>query len=175
MLLAVIALAVSIATYLLSRKLPNENKIFEEKINTYHVLIKAINDTVGVIFSAINEYDSLKAERRGDIDERADELNDDIDDAFNSLEDTIAESTLVLPDTILDLLYLFLDMINKDEYLDNYRKPSRFEKFKAEVNEAFDGLVVAMQEDLGFEKLDSGLKHRTGGKRSTKSLIEDEA
>lgn len=174
LLLAVIALAVSIATYLLNRKLPNENKIFDEKIRCYHALIKVMNDTVVVIFSAIREYDALKVERARDIDEQADELNDDIDDAFNALEDVIAENTLVLPGVILDQLYLFLDLINKEEYLDTYRRPKQMAKLQATVNEAFDRLVVAMQEDLGFEKLDSSLKHRTGGKRTVASLGDDE-
>jgi len=65
----------------------------------------------------------------------------------------------------LEQLYNFLDIINKNEYLKTYRRSSKREQFENEINDVFDKLVVSMQDDIGFEKLDSGLKYRTGGKR----------
>jgi len=93
--IAVAAFVLSLKAFLLSRKLPNENKIFEEKIRVYHVLIKATNETSSVILSCIDDYDWLKKERDQELDEEAEEMNEDIDDAFKSLEDAIAENSLV--------------------------------------------------------------------------------
>jgi hypothetical protein len=172
--LSVAAIIISLLTYLLSRKMANENKIFEEKIRCYHTLIKAINDTVGIIFTGINDYRILKMDKSPNLQDEKDEINDEIDDAVFALEDIIAENCLLIPDKILELLYASLDLLDKDEYLETYRSEKKMEKFEDDINEQFDAVVVAMQVDLHFKKLDHGLKRRTGGYKSQKTENEQD-
>lgn len=163
--IAIVAFGVSLSAYRLSRKLPNENKIFEEKIRCYHTLIKAMNQAVGEILVCLNEYAENKRQKAPDLSELEDELNEAINDAFFELENAISENSLVVPNNVLAKAYEFLDLLDKPEYLKKYFKDSDFNKFEGELNEFFDIVVVAMQDDIGFEKLDNSLKRRTGGKR----------
>jgi hypothetical protein len=171
--IAVLALAISVATYLLSRKMPNENKIFEEKIDAYHAVIKAMNDYVAVLLACINEYLIQKADKHPDLKALAAALNQKIDEAFLDMEDGIAENSLLIPDDIVEDIYEFMDTLSEIDYLNRSLSFTKLDKLEDDINEAFDIVVTAMQQDLGFQKLNKGLKRRTGGQRITFEVIAE--
>ena len=172
--IAVLALAVSLATYLLSRKMPNENKIFEEKIHAYHSVIKAMNDYVAVLLAFVNEYLIQKAAKYPDLKALAAVLNQKIDEAYLDMEDKIAENSLLIPDDIIEEIYAFMDVLNGIDYLHRSVSFTKLDKVEEDINEAFDAVITTMQEDLGFQKLNKGLRRRTGGQRRTFEIIADE-
>jgi len=50
-LISIAALIVAALAYILNRRQPNENKIFEEKIRSYHEIIKVLNQSLNDIFA----------------------------------------------------------------------------------------------------------------------------
>lgn len=72
--ISIVAIGISTLAYRLSLKLPNENKIFEEKIKTYHELIKAMNTVIVEILICINSYVKLKKEEAPELENEADQL-----------------------------------------------------------------------------------------------------
>jgi len=163
---AVVAACASVVTvlnYRLSRKLANENKLYEEKIRSYHVVIKALNEASARYLDCAGDY--LTGEEKGNgTKELFDTLNDELDKSFYALEDAIYENSLVIPDKIMRKIYHFLDLLDMDEFLNEMLGDGRLEEFEDSINVLFDKIINAMRKDLSFEKLDIGLKKRISGK-----------
>jgi len=167
-IISVAAFAISVLAYLQSRKLPNENKIFEEKIRVYHDLIKIMNEAINEIFGCINEYiDDGKTNRL------ADELHDAIDDAIYSVEDAITNNSLVLPEEVLEKLNAFLELLDKPEYLEKYSTPKKFKQLDNEVERYFNEAIDVMRQDLAFDKLNRGLRRRISGSKVLEEMTAE--
>ncbi len=169
-IISLAALVVAGLAYRLNRRLPNENKIFDEKIRVYHEIIKCLNEALNEIVGCIEDYYENKKSKEHSAKEFAYELNGDIDDAINSVEDVIANNSLVLPEIVLEKLTDFFDFLDEPEYLERYSKPADFEKLRETLDLHFNNAVDAMRNDLEFEKLDTGLRSRIKGNRISKFI-----
>ena len=169
-LIAIAAFIVSMLAFLQSRKLPNENKIFEEKIKVYHELIWVMNATVNEIFGCINEFAKNEKSKTDDREELEDDLNGALDDAIYALEDAITDNALVIPDKLVDKLSDFLELLDREEYLNTYADRREFEKLDEELEDAFNRIIDAMRKDLDFDILNKGLRSRIRGHKRLRFL-----
>lgn len=163
------AMIVAALAYRLNRKLPNENKIFEEKIKAYNEVIKVNNDAVNEIIGCINEYSNHQDLKGLERKELMDELNDAIDDALNSAEDIITNSSLILPKQIYDQLVEFLDILDQQEYLNELNDKIKLTKWLETIDKAFDNFVETMRKEIEYDALNSGLISRTRSSRSSQA------
>ncbi|WEA01814.1 hypothetical protein [Mucilaginibacter sp. SJ] len=161
--IAVCAFILGFLNYWMSRKLPNENKIFEEKIKAYQVLIKVLNETAATFIECSNEFEDIRSEG-GNIKSAKEELNGQLDESYYKLEDTIYEQSLVVPDSILEKIYDYFDLLDHEEFLEEMATGGKVEEFEEKTNDYFDAIVNEMRRDLSFDKLNVGLKKRIGGK-----------
>jgi Txe/YoeB family toxin of Txe-Axe toxin-antitoxin module len=168
--IAIAAFIVSLLAFRQSRKLPNENKIFEEKIRVYHEFIKVMNAAVNEIFGCINEFAENEKTKAIDRKELEDDLNSALDDAIYSFEDAITDNALIIPDKLVDKLSNFLEFLDKDEYLKTYASPGKFEKLEEEIDDAFNRIIDDMRNDLDFDILNKGLRKRMKGNKRLRFL-----
>ncbi len=169
-IISIAAFIISLLAYRQSLKLPNENKIFEEKIRVYHDLIKIMNEAINEIFGCINEFAENKKTKEFDEKELKDDFNDAIDAAIYSVEDAITDNSLVLPDKVVVKLTGFLELLDKDEYLDTYVSLEEFEKLDTTIEEAFNEAIDIMRKDLDFDILNKGLRKRIRGNNAFRIL-----
>ena len=166
-IISIAAFIISVLAFLQSRKLPNENKIFEEKIKAYLDLIKGVNEAVNIISDCIDDY--VTSNKKKEI---IDELHEEIDNAIFSIEDLRTNSLILLPDEVLDKLDEFLDLFDNQEYLQTYSTTIKSSEHKKEIDRYFDNLVTVIREDLAIEKLNNGLRRRISGTKHLKA-VED--
>jgi len=173
-LISIAALIIAALAYVLNRKQPNENKIFEEKIRSYHDIIKVLNQSLNDIFATIEEYAENK-EKAGDrLAVYADIMHGAIDEAYFAVEDVITNNSLTLPDEVGEKLTYFLRLLDKEEYLEKYNSPKSLKSFDTKTNNEFNKIIDAMRVDLEFEQLNKGLKNRLRGSKALRLLkIED--
>ena len=171
-LIAIAAFIVSLLAFRQSRKLPNENKIFEEKIKVYHELIQVLNTTINEIFACINEFAENEKSKAIDRIILEDDLNGALDDAIYAFEDAITDNSLVIPNKLIDKLSNFLELLDKEEYLKSYVDREEFEKLDEEVEEAFNSIIDAMRNDLDFDILNKGLRKRIRGHKRLRFLTK---
>lgn len=170
-IIAACAFVLSFLNYRTSRHLPNENKIFEEKIKTYQTIIAALNNSAAVFIDCAKKFHELKRSP-GSHRNAEDQLNDELDKSYLLLEDTVHEQALLLPDLIVDLIYNYFELLDDEDFLDDHLEAANLDKFEAELNNRYDKIVDAMRADIAFEKLDTGLKKRTGGRhRGAKKVL----
>ncbi|TFF37657.1 hypothetical protein [Mucilaginibacter psychrotolerans] len=156
------AFVISCLNYRVSRRLPNENKLFEEKFRSYRSVITALNTAGAVYIECANEFHELKLSER-ELRKAKDELNDELAKAYYLMEDTAYEQTLVLPDEVLEPIDDFFDLFSQEDFLNDVAKAGKVDAFEEKLNDLFDAVINAMREDLAFDKLDKGLKRRIGG------------
>ncbi|WPU94690.1 hypothetical protein SNE25_04045 [Mucilaginibacter sabulilitoris] len=155
------AFIVSCLNYRVSRKLPNENKLFEEKFKSYRAVIAALNTAAAVYLECAHEYQILELPAR-ELVKAKEELEEELAKAYYLMEDTIYEQTLVLPDEVLEPIDNFFALFNHDDFLNDTAKAGKTDEFETQINDIFDDVIDAMREDLAFNKLDKGLKKRIG-------------
>lgn len=173
-LISIAALIVAVLAYALNRKQPNENKIFEEKIRSYHEIIKVLNQSLNDIFATLEEYAENKEKAGEHLAVYADTMHGAIDEAYYAVEDVITNNSLTLPDDVGEKLTAFLKLLDKDEYLEKYNSPKSLNSFDNKTNNEFNKIVDAMRADLEFEQLNKGLKNRLRGNKALRLLkIED--
>ncbi len=159
------ALFISALAFLQSRKLPNENKIFEEKIKAYLDLIKGVNEAANIISDCIDVY--VTSSKKKEI---IDELHEEIDNAIFAIEDLRNNSLILLPDEVVDKLDEFLKLFDNQEYLQTYSTSKKSFEHQMEIDGRFDKLVIVIRQDLAIDKLNNGLRKRISGSKVLKKL-----
>ncbi|GAA4084187.1 hypothetical protein [Mucilaginibacter panaciglaebae] len=160
--------------YRTSRKMPNENKLFEEKFKSYRSVIAALNTAAAVYIECANEFHDLKGSAQT-LRKVKDELDGELSKAYYLMEDTVYEQTLVLPDEVLECVDNFFELFAREDFLEETPKAGKTDQFEEQINDRFDEVINAMREDLAFEKLDAGLQKRIGSRRgrTTAAAIEE--
>lgn len=85
---------ISWVTYQTNRQLPNENKLFDEKVRSYRNVVRAINTAAATYIECGYDYYYLKKAAQLDL---KDKIDDTLIKAYNLMEDTVHEQMLVLP------------------------------------------------------------------------------
>jgi hypothetical protein len=153
--------------YRTSRKMPNENKLFEEKFRSYRSVIAALNTAAAVYIECANELHEFKGSSQA-LRKVQDEMDDELIKAYFLMEDTVYEQTLVLPDEVLECIDDYFDLFSQEDFLEEAAKAGKTEQFEERLNNLFDAVINAMREDLAFEKLDAGLQKRIGSRHRRK-------
>lgn len=161
------ALLVSWLNYRVNRKLPNENKLFEEKFRSYRSVVAAMNTAAAVFVECGHEFQGLDIAGKA-LSDAKDELDGELTKAYYLMEDTVYEQTLVLPDGVLESVDNFLDLFGQEDFLVETSSARKTDQFETDVNDRFDAVINAMREDLAFDKLDTGLRKRIGGRQRNK-------
>ncbi|GGA95957.1 hypothetical protein [Mucilaginibacter rubeus] len=160
-LIAASAFIVALLNYRISRKLPNENKLFEEKFKSYRNVIAAMNTAGAVYVQCANVFWDMKSSGKS-LKKVKDKIDMELTKAYYLLEDTVQEQILLLPDEVLEHIDNYFDVFNKENFPENITKEKEIEEFENGLNELFDSVVNSMRDDLAIEKLDNGLKKRIG-------------
>lgn len=160
---------VALLNYLLGRKLPNENKLFEEKFRSYRSVVAALNTAAAVFIECANEYDNLTVSRK-ELEEIKDELDYELNKAYFLMEDTIHEQMFVLSEEVLGFIDDYFELFDQEDFLLEMVKPGKSDEFEKQVNNIFDVIIDAIRKDLSLEKLDKGLKKRIGSNRRVRRL-----
>jgi hypothetical protein len=162
------ASVVSWLNYRVNRRLPNENKLFEEKFRSYRSVVAAMNTAAAVYVECGIELQDLDLTGKA-LRDAKDELNDELAKAYYLMEDTVYEQTLVLPDEVLAPVDDFIDLFGQEDFLEETAKSAKTDQFEAQLNDRFDAVINAMREDLSLEKLDTGLRKRIGGRQRNRN------
>jgi signal transduction histidine kinase len=162
-IISAIAIVVSIAGYLLNRKMLNQNKVFDEKIKAYQEILKAINHVLNTVINGLYEGQEIIKNKRTNWEDRLDELADQVDDAIDQMNDIIIVNALVLPSAVIEQLDRFSDFID-DIYVEEVlEKETKLDHLNQLLNDRFKELFNMMRNDLNADKLNHGLEKRIRG------------
>lgn len=168
------AIYITWLNYRVNRKMPNENKLFDEKFKSYRSVITVFNTIAAVYIECGNEFHDLNGSAQV-IRKAKEELNDELAKAYYAMEDTVYEHTLVLPDEVLKRIDDYFDLFNQEDFLEEIARVGKTDQFDEKLNDLFDEVINAMREDLAFDKLDMGLKKRIGSRHRVASKLADDA
>ena len=172
-IISVFALIITWMNFRISRKMPNENKLFEEKFQSYRSVILVINKAAGVYLESANGFQDVKGPSQI-IKTAKDNFNKDLDKVYFLMEDTIYEQMLVLSDEVLEAIYSYIELFDQEDFLEQTATAGKTDEFEEKLNDLFDEVIDAMREDLAFDKLDKGLKNRIGSRHRSKVTVSSE-
>lgn len=165
--IAASALIIAWRTYYTNRLLPNENKLFEEKIRSFRNVIVALNTAAAVYIECGNEFHEFKESDQRKFKE---EIDLELSKAYYLMEDTVHEQMLILSDEVIEKIDSYFELFDQEDFLMETAKSGNTEQFEDKLNTIFDAVVNTMREDLAFEKLDKRLSRRIGSRQPTKVI-----
>jgi len=83
------AFVLSILVYRMNRRLPNENKIYEEKLKVYQAIIKTYNQCSGLFLYRLDKYLEQRLKGSSKLKATATEFNVELDEGYFELEDVV--------------------------------------------------------------------------------------
>lgn len=169
-ILSLIALLVSIGGYFLSRKIENQNIVFQEKIKSYGLITKAINNLSNVVSINLSLGRILSRENTDENDRTLDDLAAELDQAMKHFNDVVLENYLLLPEKIADEFDDFNNSLEKMDIGDILTDDKKYDAFMDKLADKFQGLIFAMRKDLHAENLNRGLSRRIDSSWSYKLL-----
>jgi hypothetical protein len=167
--IAACAFVLAWLSYRLNRKLPNENKLYEEKFRSYRSLMAAMTNGAGVHLQCAYQFEGNDLSG-AELEDFEHDMNEELNKSYFLMEDTLNEQMLVIPDEVLEPIDKYLDLFNQADFLGETVAAGKTAKFEERVNTHFDAVVDAMRHDLSLEKLDAGLQHRIGAQRKVRRL-----
>lgn len=162
-----IAIYISVKAYMLHRKQPNENKIFEEKLRCYSEIIKILNQTLNTLVLGIEDAIFEKMQKADGWKEEIEEIDEEIYEAISLFEDVVFETSIYQPSTISYALSNYLLYFDGDLMI-KYNTTAKLKKYSDELNTGFDKLVNLIRKDIAFEELDNNLRTRISASENLK-------
>lgn len=171
--LSLVALFVSIGGYFLSRKMENQNIVFQEKIKSYGLIITALNNLRNVVSINLSLGRILINEKSQENDERVHELAAELDVAMRHFNDVVVENYLLLPEKIVDCFGEFNTSLEEMDVEGILTDDTKYGTFMEKISGKFEYLILAMRKDLHAEKLNRGLSKRIDSSWSYKLFEKD--
>jgi flagellar biosynthesis/type III secretory pathway chaperone len=161
-IISIIALLVSLASYYFNLKSPNQNKIFDEKIQAYSKITTAIDKAVFALSDGIIEGSELRKEKPKGYKEDLDEIAEGIGEAINEMFDVLMASIILLPTEVHNHLDELATFIDSEENFDIFEKPRQIEPLIEELRKRQEEAIKLMRNDLHSDQLNTGLHKRLG-------------
>lgn len=157
------AFIISVAAYYVNLKLPNQNKIFDEKIRAYGEIATAIDNAVLALSDGIGIGKYLRKDKPKGYTEELDDLADNIDETINILFDVLMANIIILPKNVYEHLDGVATFIDSEENYNIFENPKRIDSLLEELRKNQNDAIRVMRNDLQSDQLNNGLRKRLVG------------
>jgi flagellar biosynthesis/type III secretory pathway chaperone len=172
-IISIIALLISLASYYFNLKSPNQNKIFDEKIQAYSKIATVVDKAVLAFSEGITEGKELRKEKPKGYKEDLNEIAEGIGEAINEMFDVLMANIILVPKDVyyhLDELATFID---SEENFNIFEKPKQIEPLLEELRKKQNEAIKLMRNDLHSDQLNTGLHKRLGGNNLGHKIFGD--